>query len=143
VATGGFAAWEGFQTRTSAPGLTSVAASIAVVLVVAVVAGRARQRRRSGDWLSASVAAVRAGPRARGVYGAAIAVWVLLISSLIIWDLVSFLVQSHTLPTFSYFVGTITRHEAGRAFVFWGWLLLGLALAIGWLASRTRTGSRR
>jgi hypothetical protein len=142
-ATGAFAAWEGLQTRSSAPAHWSVAAAITLVLMLAVIAGRARQRQRSGDWLAASAAAVRAGPTTRAAYGPGVAVWVLLIGALVAWDLVSFLTQSHQLPTLSYFAGKVTDHQAGRALVFWGWLLLGIALAIGQLASRRRAGSGR
>ncbi len=142
-ATGAVAGWEGVQTRSSAQARWSVGAVIALVVVLALATGRTRQRRESRDWLSDSARAVRGGPGALGAYGAGIATWVAFIGTVVVWDLVSFLAQSHQLPTFSYFIGKVTGYQVGRAIAFWSWLLLGLALAIGHLAARSRAGSGR
>jgi hypothetical protein len=143
TAAAAFAAWQGRQTYDSVAAHSSVAATIALILTLATAAGRGRQHRRSRDWLLASMTAARAGPGTWGAYEAGVLVWVILVGACVVWDLVSFLAQSHQLPTLSYFVGKVTHHEVGRALAFWGWLILGVALAIGRIAAAPRAGKGR
>ncbi len=141
------ALWQGTLTRQSPAAHWCVGLAIAVIAVLALVAGRGRQRRRSGEWVTGSFeAATRAGERPG--YAAGVVVWVVLLAAVIGWDLNSFVHQSHNLPTLSYYVGRVTRFVWGRALVFAAWLAVGawLALARRRPASTTpppRRGHRR
>ncbi|MHB1582352.1 MAG: hypothetical protein ACYCU7_03430 [Acidimicrobiales bacterium] len=131
------AVWEGGQARQTAAAHWSVAAVVMLGLVVAVVAGRRRQRQPSRPWLTDAASGVRsaAGPegwRRRPGYVAGVVAWVLLIAAVAGWDLNSFAHQAHDLPTLSYFVGKITRYRWGRSGVFAGWLAVGSYAAVGW-----------
>jgi len=123
-----FAWWEGARSRDSAAAHDSVAAMVVAVAVAAVVLGRGRQRVGSADWLAA------ARPRhvSRSRYEVGVAVWTVLLGAVVAWDLVSFIVQAHALPTLSYWIGHVIRYRLGRAVVFALWLGLGLYLAAGW-----------
>jgi hypothetical protein len=123
-----FAVWEGGQRWPSVAAHWSVGLAIGGVVVAAVLAGRGRQPAPSGPWLRTSLDSVRRAPTPWRV-GAVI--WVILIGATIAWDLTSFIVQSHQLPTFSYLVGRLTRFDAGRVIVFGAWLTLGGYLALG------------
>jgi hypothetical protein len=135
--------WEGRQWRDSAAAHWSVAAVIGGVLVLAGVAGVGRQRRRTADWLTGAVGALTEGRWRSDPYAAGVAVWALLLASVVAWDLVSFVAQSHGLPTLSRLFGHVTRFHAGRAVVFGGWLLLGGALALGQRSARPPGGGGR
>jgi hypothetical protein len=130
------AAWEGTLDRQSAAAHWSVAAVIAAAIVVTVVAGRSRQRTTSRAWLSSWRSAT--GWRERPVYAAGVGVWVVVVLAVVGWDVTSFAVQTHDLPTLSYFVGRVTRYEWGRAAVFAAWLAVGGYLAVGWRRGRAR-----
>jgi hypothetical protein len=65
-------------------------------------------------------------------------VWSVLVAATVGWDLVSFVVQSHTLPTLSYFIGRVTRYRVGKGVVFALWLSLGGYLAAGWRTEAPR-----
>ena len=131
-----FAGWEGTQQRDSAASHWGIAASVAVVLAAAWVAGRGRQQTSSIDWARRSV-----GPlldrrqRPRRVTG--VTIWVLVALAVIGWDVTSFIAQSHDLPTFSYLAGRITRWPWGRATVLAAWLAVGSTLALWNRTSRT------
>jgi hypothetical protein len=62
----------------------------------------------------------------------AVVLWAALVAATVGWDLVSFVFQSHDLPTLSYFIGQVTRYRIGRGVVFAVWLSLGGYLAAGW-----------
>ena len=134
----GLSAWEGTLQRTSVGARWSVGATIAAVLLAAVLWGRNRQQEGSGAWarhcagaLSSALTGRATGRATRAVVLGA-AVWVALIAAAIGWDLYSFALQLHALPTLSRLFGDVTRHEWGRRAVFAGWLLLGGYLALGW-----------
>ncbi len=119
-------------------------ATIVAVAVATLVAGRGRQRATTGAWLTdAGRAAV--GWRARPGYAAGVAVWAVLLVAVVGWDLNSFALQAHDLPTLSYLVGRATRFTWGRALVFAAWLAAGVGIAAGCLAARSarRTGAGR
>lgn len=144
--------WEATLSRYSTTAHWGVLAVIAAAVLGALAAGRGRQRRRSGDWAGAAVRALRgraAGDTGRGpaagrsrwsILAAGVAVWIGLAAAAIGWDLYSFLVQSHQLPTLSRLFGDVTDHSWGRGLVFAAWAALGSYLAVGW---RRPTGPRR
>jgi hypothetical protein len=131
----GFAAWEGLQGRYSTASHVSILTAIAALLLLAVIAGRGRQRKRSRTWLRD---AWRSGReqlirrRARSAAAAGVLGWVLVISATVGWDGYSFAMQRRSLPTLSRLFGAVTDHEWGRALFFAAWLALGLYLAVGW-----------
>lgn len=134
------AVWEGMQWRQSPAAHWSVGLSIAVAVVLALVLGRGRQAQRSSAWVSEagrSVTGWRRTPRLSG----AVAVWAVLILAVVGFDLVSFLHQSHDLPTLSYEIGRLTRWHWGRAVVFAAWLAAGVGLATACLVPRSRRRS--
>jgi hypothetical protein len=138
-----FVAWEGVQGRYSAASHAGILAAIAVVLLLGMLTGRGRQRKRSGAWLGDAARAVRTmfaegrvgTPGARGAL-----VWVLLIAATIGWDMTSFVEQQHSLPTLSRLFGAVTDHDWGRALLFAAWLVLGLYLALGRRLPRKGSG---
>ncbi|MHB1552890.1 MAG: hypothetical protein ACYCZP_02980 [Acidimicrobiales bacterium] len=135
LAAAGFVAWEGLQGRYSTASHVSILAVIAAVLVLATIAGRGRQRRRSRTWLRVAWSAVReqlVRRRARSAVAAGVLGWVLVISATVGWDGFSFAMQRHSLPTLSRLIGAVTDHEWGRALLFAAWLAFGLYLAVGW-----------
>lgn len=129
-------AWEGTIVQSSSTAHWSVLAVIAVTIGAAAVGGRGRQRERSGRWLRSGVGTVSGDLTGRhrrpAVQIASTVVWAALIAATIGWDLYSFTHQHSYLPTLSRVVGTVTRHEWGRALVFSAWLALGAYLALGW-----------
>jgi hypothetical protein len=70
---------------------------------------------------------------------ASVVVWVVLIGGAVVWDMVSFAEQSHTFPTLSYYIGHITRYEAGRGALFALWLTAGAYFALGHRRAGTGT----
>ena len=118
--------WEGDRAWPTGAARVSVAATIAGVVVTALVAGRGRQRTTSARWARGTVEQLAT---ARPLYRAGAAVWAFLVAAAVAWDLVSFTAASHRLPTFSRLAGDLTGHPAGRAVAAAAWLLVGLALA--------------
>ena len=57
------------------------------------------------------------------------------------WDAVSFAEQSHTFPTLSYYIGHITRYDAGRGVLFALWLAVGAYVALGHRRTGPETGT--
>lgn len=137
VLLAGLSAWEGLQWRQSAAAHWSVGAAVAGVVGLAAVAGRGRQREGGVAWArhaARAVAGWRRTPRTAG----AVALWVLLISAVVAWDLASFARQAHDLPTLSYFFGRVTRWHWGRSLVFAAWLAAGVAVALAGLVTPRR-----
>ncbi|HVC14427.1 MAG TPA: hypothetical protein VND62_06165 [Acidimicrobiales bacterium] len=120
VALAALVAWEGSLGRYSAASHASVLAVIVSVVLLALVAGRSRQRASSRTWAGGIVRMLREA-----------AVWSVLIAATVSWDLASFVAQSHSLPTLSRILGAVTDHDWGRALVFAAWLVLGLYLTLG------------
>ena len=129
-----FAAWEGVQGRYSAASHAGILAAIGIVLLLAALAGRGRQRTRSGAWVgdgTRAIATVLGRGRIRSAAARGALVWALLIVATIGWDMTSFVEQKHDLPTLSRLFGAVTDHDWGRALLFAAWLVLGLYLALG------------
>lgn len=140
-----FAAWEGTQSRRATDAQWSVLGAIACALVVAAVAGRHRQRKSSISWARDGLGAIGddlRGPSTRGApMLAGIGIWAALIVATISWDLYSFSLEVHSLPTLSRLFGDVTAHDWGRALVFAGWLALGACLTFGWRKGRSDEGT--
>jgi hypothetical protein len=123
--------WQAGLTRASPGARWSVALLVVVALVMAVVLGRGRQRRSSGAWICQSAHWIqhwRTQPRYLQV---AAIVWTALVVAVVGWDLVNFIVQSHALPTLSYFTGRVSRYRVGRGALFAVWLVIGTYLVAG------------
>jgi hypothetical protein len=129
--------WEGTLSRQSAAAHWSVTLVAIVTVAAALIAGRGRQRTGSGAWLTGAVRAIGRWRRTP-LFAAGIAVWVLLVLTVIGWDLNSFVHQAHDLPTLSYYFGRVTRWWWGRALVFAAWLAVGGYLAVGWRRGQGR-----
>jgi hypothetical protein len=124
-------AWQAGQSRDATATHWAVLVTVAVAWVGALALGHGRQRRTVRAWFATSTGAVRtwrAQPRAAVV---SLVVWAALVLAVVGWDLVSFLHQSHALPTLSYYVGRVTRYPAGRGACFALWLGLGAFLVLG------------
>jgi hypothetical protein len=117
------------QLRRDDPGAHwTVALLVVVAIGAAVLMGRRSQRHTSRVWVAGSVQFLRtwcAQPRADVV---SVVIWSTLIGGVVGWDLVSFICQSHALPTLSYFIGHVTRYQAGRGILFALWLGVGAYL---------------
>jgi len=135
VAAVALAAWEGGQVQSSTAAHISVLATIAVVLVAAVAAGRGRQALRVAPWARGPLELRRHLAEEPGTAVGAI-VWTVLALTTIGWNLYSFARQRHDLPTLSRLFGDVTAHWAGRSAIFALWLALGAALALGWRRPR-------
>ena len=123
--------WQAGLTRDSPGARWSVALLVGVALVMAIVLGRGRQRRSSGTWIAQSAdwgQHWRTQPRSLRI---AVIVWTALVVAVVGWDLVNFIVQSHTLPTLSYFIGRVSRYQVGRGVLFAVWLVIGAYLVAG------------
>ena len=123
--------WQAGLTRDSRGARWSVALLVVVALVMAVVLGRGRQRRSNGAWLAQSAQWVQhwhTRPRSLRV---AVVVWTALVVAVVGWDLANFIVQSHALPTLSYFIGRVSRYQGGRGVLFALWLVIGAYLVAG------------
>ena len=130
--------WEGTLHYGTPDARWSISTVIAVVVGATVVFGVHRQRLPSRTWLATAVRTVRRRPMRSPLYAAGIAVWVVLLTAFVAWDLFSFLSQSHDLPTMSYLIGRVTRSSLGRSAVFLAWLGIGSYLALGWRRPRER-----
>ena len=129
--------WQAGLTRDSPGARWSVALLVGVALVMAIVLGRGRQRRSSGAWIAQSALWVqhwRTQPRSLRI---AVIVWTALVVAVVGWDLVNFIVQSHALPTLSYFIGHVSRSRVGRGVLFALWLVIGAYLVA---AGRAKAG---
>jgi hypothetical protein len=125
------ALWEGTLSRQSAAAHWSVAVVAIVTVAAVLIAGWGRQQMGSGTWLTGAVRAIGRWRRTP-LFAAGIAVWALLVLTVIGWDLNSFVHQAHDLPTLSYYFGRVTRWWWGRALVFAVWLAAGVGLVAGW-----------
>jgi hypothetical protein len=111
-----------------------VALVIAAAFLAALAVGRGRQRRATRSWLVDNAAWIRTWRSQPTPVVVAVVIWTLVIAATVGWDLVSFIVQSHTLPTLSYYIGHVTRYQIGRGVCFGLWLAAGGYLAAGWRA---------
>ena len=120
--------WQAHLSRDSAAAHWSVAILVVVAFAVAVVLGRGRRRDSTRRWMARNLLFVRTWrTRPRPTVVSAL-VWTVLIVGVVAWDLVSFVCQSHSLPTLSYFIGHVTRYPLGRGLLFAAWLVVGAYL---------------
>jgi uncharacterized integral membrane protein len=128
--------WQAHLSRHSSGAHWSVAILVVVAFGVALLLGRGRQRYTTRQWAARNVLFVRTWrTQSRRVVVSAL-VWTVLIVGVVAWDLVSFVVQSHTLPTLSYFIGHVTRYPLGRGLLFAAWLGIGAYLVSARRAER-------
>lgn len=124
----GFSWWEAMQPWPTTTAHLSVLGAIAVFLVAGLVLGRGRQRQQSRQWLAAALSAVVRFCRHPHLFGFGVLAWVVVFGAVVGWDLHSFLIESHNLPTLSYLIGRVTRFSVGRAALFGIWLAGGALL---------------
>jgi hypothetical protein len=131
-------AWQAELSRHSSAAHWSVALLIVIGFGAALVLGRGRQSQTTRRWLAQNMHLVRTWrTRPRSAVVSAL-VWAVLIGGVVAWDLVSFVFQSHDLPTLSYFIGHVTRYAVGRGLLFAVWLGVG-----AYLVSARRTERRQ
>ena len=129
-------AWQAELSRDSSGAHWSVALLIVIGFGAALVLGRGRQSRTTRRWVAQNVHLVRTWrTRPRSAVVSAL-VWAVLIGGVVAWDLMSFVVQSHDLPTLSYFIGHVTRYAVGRGLLFAAWLGVGAYLVSARRAER-------
>jgi hypothetical protein len=121
--------WQAHLSRHSPGAHWSVAIVVVVTFGVALTLGRGRQSDSTRRWVARNVLFVRTWRiQSRSAFISAL-VWTALIVGVVVWDLVSFVFQSHALPTLSYFIGHVTRYPLGRGLLFAAWLGIGAYLA--------------
>jgi hypothetical protein len=135
----GFSWWEGLQPWPTTAAHVSVLAAIAVFLVAGALLGRGRQQQPSRQWLAAARSAVVRFWRHPHLFGVGVVAWIVVFGAVVGWDLHSFLIESHNLPTLSYLIGRVTRFAVGRGVLFGIWLAGGAFL----VASHRRVGTPR
>ncbi|MHB8188963.1 MAG: hypothetical protein ACYDHP_00760 [Ferrimicrobium sp.] len=126
----GVAWWEGDQPWQSVAAHVSILMTIAVLLVAALVFGRGHQQLTNRQWLTSALRGIDNFLRRPRLYGVCVLIWLLLIVAVIGWDLHSFLLETHSLPTLSYLVGRITHSPIGRSIVVALWLAGGCYLVL-------------
>jgi RsiW-degrading membrane proteinase PrsW (M82 family) len=130
--------WQAQLSRDATAAHWCVLGVVVVAIGTALALGHTRQRRTARAWIRKNAAFLRAWrTQPRGVR-VSVVVWAVLIGGVVSWDLVSFIFQSHVLPTLSYFIGHVTRYRIGRGIFFALWLGFG-----AYLVSAQRTESRR
>jgi hypothetical protein len=130
--------WQAQLTRDSSGAHWSVALLVVAAFGAALVLGRGSQYLRTRQWVARSFHFVQAWrTRSRATVVSAL-VWAALIGGVVAWDLVSFVFQSHDLPTLSYFIGHVTRYAAGRGLLFAAWLVVGAYLVSARRAERSQ-----
>jgi hypothetical protein len=128
--------WQAHLSRQSAGAHWSVAVLALTVLGAAIVLGHGRQHETARQWTARALLFVRNWrSRPRPAVVSAL-VWTVLVIGVVGWDLVSFIFQSHALPTLSYFIGHVTRYPLGRGLLFALWLGVGACLAASRHAER-------
>jgi hypothetical protein len=129
-------AWQAQLSRDSSGAHWGVALLIVTGFGAALVLGRGRQSQTTRRWMARNVHFVRTWrTRSRSAVVSSL-VWAVLIGGVVAWDLVSFVFQSHDLPTLSYFIGHVTRDAVGRGLLFAAWLGVGAYLVSARRAER-------
>ena len=121
--------WQAHLSRQSPAARWSVAIVVVVTFGVALALGRGRQSDSTRRWVARNVLFVRTWRTQSRPAVVSALVWTALIVGVVVWDLVSFVFQSHALPTLSYFIGHVTRYPLGRGLLFAAWLGIGAYLA--------------
>jgi len=130
--------WQAQLSRDSPGAHWGVALLVVGAVVGAIAVGWRRQRLTARAWISRNAELLRAWRSQPLPVVLSIVVWFIVISGVVGWDLVSFIVQSHTLPTLSYFIGHVTRYRIGRGVVFALWLGVGAYIVAGYRAEAPR-----
>ena len=128
-------AWQAGLSRDSAGAHWSVALLAIGALVAAVTLGWGHQEEASRQWFVRTAGAVWSWRKRPGSMVAAVAAWTALFTAVVGLDLFSFIRQSHSWPTLSFFIGQVTRYPVGRGALFAVWLGAGVGLAVGRRAS--------
>jgi hypothetical protein len=115
-----------------------VALVVLAAIATVVVLGRRRQRQTTRTWLTRALRTARARRSQPTSAIVSVVMWSIVIGGVIGWDLVSFVAQSHALPTLSYFIGHVTRYRIGRGLVFALWLVVGAWVVAGYRAEAPR-----
>jgi hypothetical protein len=131
--------WQGGLARTSDAAHWCVLGVIVVTFVAAVMWGHGRQTQTSRKWVVSTASDVASWRRQPPLAVISVVVWAVLLSATVAWDATSFAEQAHRFPTLSYFIGHVTRLDAGRAAFFALWLVLGVSIAMG---GRARSGPK-
>jgi hypothetical protein len=128
--------WQAHLSRDAAAAHWCVALVVLTAIGAAVILGRGRQHDTTRRWVARNLHFVRTWrTQSRRAVVSAL-VWTVLIVGVVAWDLVSFVFQSHALPTLSYFIGHVTRYAVGRGLFFAAWLGLGAYLVSARRAER-------
>jgi hypothetical protein len=130
--------WQAWLSRDAPTAHWMVALLAVAGVVAAAVLGRGRQRLTTRTWVTGSVHAIWTWRRQPGPAVAGAVIWTILLAGVVGWDLVSFIYQSHLLPTLSYFIGRVTRYRVGRGLFFALWLFIGSYLVSAWRAETRR-----
>jgi hypothetical protein len=109
-----------------------VALVVVAAFVITLVLGIGRQRQTSRTWAARSARGTPAWRTQSRTMIGAVVIWTVLVAATVGWDLVSFIFQSHSLPTLSFFIGEVTRYRIGRGLCFAVWLGIGGYLVAGW-----------
>jgi hypothetical protein len=128
--------WQAHLSRDAAAAHWCVALLVLTAIGAAVVLGRGRQRDTTRRWVARNLHFVRTWRTQPPPAVVSALVWSVLIVGIVAWDLVSFVFQSHALPTLSYFIGHVTRYPLGRGLLFATWLVVGAYLVSGRRAER-------
>jgi hypothetical protein len=134
-----FACWEGYLRWPSKAAHISILTAIVVMFALALVAGRYRQPMSTAAWLSRIGAAIRQPSTRSPVAIVGALIWLMLVLAVAGWDLHSFLLEQHSLPTLSYLIGRVSRFALGRSVLVATWLALGGFFV---LANRSHVGRK-
>jgi hypothetical protein len=120
--------WQAHLSRNAAAAHWCVALLVLTAIGAAVVLGRGRQHDTTRRWVAGNLHFLRTWRAQSRPAVVSALVWTVLIVGVVAWDLVSFVFQSHALPTLSYFIGHVTRYPLGRGLLFATWLVVGAYL---------------
>ncbi len=134
-----FACWEGHLRWPSQAAHISILIAIVVMFALALLAGRHRQPMSTAVWLSRVVATIRQPSTRPPVAIVGALIWIVLVLAVAGWDLHSFLLEQHSLPTLSYLIGRVSRFALGRSVLVATWLALGGFFV---LANRSHVGRK-
>ena len=132
----GLSSWQAQLSRDSPGAHWTVALVVLAAIATAMVLGQRRQRQTMRAWVTGALRAVRAWRSHPTSAIISVLMWTVVIGGVIGWDLVSFVEQSHALPTLSYFIGHVTRYAVGRGLLFAAWLGVGAYLVSARRAER-------
>jgi hypothetical protein len=131
-------AWQAQLSRDSPGAHWGVGLLVLAALATAIVLGRRRQRQTTRTWVAGTMRTIRAWRSQPTSAIVSVLIWTIVIGGFVGWDLVSFVEQSHALPTLSYFIGHVTRYRIGRGLVFALWLGVGAYIVAGYRTEAPR-----